>query len=41
MSAPGADGALSDGEILEIDRPRRLVQSMRALWGEDVKREGT
>jgi uncharacterized protein YndB with AHSA1/START domain len=32
---------LGEGEILEIDPPRRLVQTMRALWGEDVKTEGT
>jgi uncharacterized protein YndB with AHSA1/START domain len=24
-----------------VDPPRRLVQSFRALWGEDVKSEGT
>ena len=30
-----------DGENLEVDPPRRLVQSMNALWGEDVKSEGT
>jgi uncharacterized protein YndB with AHSA1/START domain/DNA-binding transcriptional ArsR family regulator len=30
-----------EGENLEIDPPRRLVQSFRALWGEDVKSEGT
>jgi uncharacterized protein YndB with AHSA1/START domain len=29
------------GENLEVDPPRRLVQSFRALWGEDVKKEGT
>jgi len=34
-------GPLVEGENLEVDRPRRLVQSMRALWGDDVKREGT
>jgi uncharacterized protein YndB with AHSA1/START domain len=34
-------GLLGEGEILEVDPPRRLVQSMRALWGEDVKAEGT
>ena len=38
---PGAPGALADGENLEIDPPRRLVQSMHAVWGEDVAREGT
>ena len=32
---------LGEGENLEVDPPRRLVQSMTALWGEDVKREGT
>jgi len=34
-------GPLVEGENLEVDRPRRLVQSMRALWGDDVKKEGT
>jgi uncharacterized protein YndB with AHSA1/START domain len=32
---------LGEGEILESDPPRRLVQTMHALWGEDVKAEGT
>ncbi|HEY8953272.1 MAG TPA: SRPBCC domain-containing protein [Candidatus Dormibacteraeota bacterium] len=32
---------LGEGENLEVDPPRRLVQTMRALWGEDVKAEGT
>jgi uncharacterized protein YndB with AHSA1/START domain len=32
---------LGDGENLEVDPPRKLVQTMRALWGEDVKSEGT
>ena len=34
-------GLLGEGEILEVDPPRRLVQSMVALWGDDVKAEGT
>ena len=36
------DGAfeLGEGENLEVDPPRKLVQSMRALWGDDVKEEG-
>jgi uncharacterized protein YndB with AHSA1/START domain len=38
---PGASGALTEGENLEIDPPRRLVQSMRALWDDDVVAEGT
>ncbi|EMY35046.1 ArsR family transcriptional regulator [Arthrobacter crystallopoietes BAB-32] len=41
MTNPRADGPLSEGEILEVDPPRRLVQTMRALWGEDVEAEGT
>jgi uncharacterized protein YndB with AHSA1/START domain len=38
---PSAPGILSEGENLEVDAPRRLVQSFNALWGDDVKREGT
>jgi uncharacterized protein YndB with AHSA1/START domain len=34
-------GAILEGENLEVDPPRRLVQSFRALWGDDVKAEGT
>ncbi|MDQ2870679.1 MAG: SRPBCC family protein, partial [Acidobacteriota bacterium] len=30
-----------EGENLEVDPPRRLVQSFRALWSDDVKSEGT
>ncbi len=40
MSHPSA-GILGEGENLEVDPPRRLVGTMRALWGEDVKSEGT
>jgi len=32
---------ISAGENLEVDPPRRLVQSFNALWGEDVESEGT
>jgi uncharacterized protein YndB with AHSA1/START domain len=39
--SPNAPGPLLEGENLEVDPPRRLVQSFRALWGEDVKKEGT
>jgi len=41
MVHPGADGPLTEGENLEVDPPRRLVQSMRALWSDDAKHEGT
>jgi DNA-binding transcriptional ArsR family regulator len=30
-----------EGENLEVDAPRRLVQSFRALWSDDVRSEGT
>jgi len=32
---------LLEGENVEVDPPHRLVQNFRALWSEDVKREGT
>jgi uncharacterized protein YndB with AHSA1/START domain len=41
MGAPGAPGPLGEGVNLEVDPPRRLVQSMVALWGDDVRAEGT
>ena len=41
MTNPSNGELLGDGEILEVDPPRKLVQTMRALWGEDVKSEGT
>lgn len=34
------DFELGEGEILEIDPPTKLVHTLRALWGEDVKEEG-
>jgi uncharacterized protein YndB with AHSA1/START domain/DNA-binding transcriptional ArsR family regulator len=37
----GGGSTIFEGENLEVDPPRRLVQSFRALWGEDVKTEGT
>jgi uncharacterized protein YndB with AHSA1/START domain len=41
MVHPSAEGLLGEGENLEVDPPRRLVQTMRALWGPEVKAEGT
>jgi uncharacterized protein YndB with AHSA1/START domain/DNA-binding transcriptional ArsR family regulator len=32
---------IAAGENLEVDPPRRLVQSFNALWSDDVKAEGT
>jgi uncharacterized protein YndB with AHSA1/START domain/DNA-binding transcriptional ArsR family regulator len=37
----GMGSPIFEGENLEVDPPRRLVQSFRALWGDDVKSEGT
>ncbi len=41
MGAPGAPTPLGEGENLVVDPPRKLVQTMRALWSDDVKAEGT
>ncbi len=41
MSSPKSDGLLGEGEVVEADPPRRLVHTMRALWGDDVRAEGT
>ena len=38
MCAPKVD--LGEGEVLEVDPPRRLVHTMTALWSDEVKREG-
>ncbi|HEX6457196.1 MAG TPA: SRPBCC family protein [Solirubrobacterales bacterium] len=32
---------IASGENLEVDPPRRLVQSFNALWSDQVKSEGT
>ena len=32
---------IASGENLEVDPPRRLVQSFNALWSEDVQQAGT
>ena len=37
----GAGIRISEGENLEVDAPRRLVQSFNALWSDDVQNEGT
>ena len=40
MGAPKASGLLGEGEVLEVDPPRRLVHTLVALWSDDVKSEG-
>ena len=32
---------ISSGENVEVDPPRRLVQTFKALWSDEVEREGT
>jgi len=39
MKAPGV--MLAEGEVIEVDPPRRLVHTMTALWSDDVKSEGS
>jgi len=41
LTHAGADGLLGEGENLEVDPPRRLVQSFVALWSDEAKAEGT
>ena len=38
---PQAPGPICAGENLEVEPPRRLVQSFNALWSDDVKAAGT
>jgi uncharacterized protein YndB with AHSA1/START domain len=38
---PNGPTPISEGENLEVDPPRRLVQSFNALWSDDVKAAGT
>jgi uncharacterized protein YndB with AHSA1/START domain/DNA-binding transcriptional ArsR family regulator len=40
MGADSSGGLLGEGEVLEADPPRRLVHTLVALWGDDVKAEG-
>ena len=40
MTADKAPGPLGEGTVLEVDPPRKLVHTMTALWGDDVKAEG-
>ena len=41
LGHPKAGVPLGEGENLEVDPPRRLVQTMTALWNDEVKSEGT
>jgi uncharacterized protein YndB with AHSA1/START domain len=39
--SPKAPMAIVEGENVEVDPPRKLVQTFRALWSDAVKSEGT
>jgi len=41
LGNPKATGPIAAGVNLEVDPPRRLVQSFTALWGDDVRSAGT
>jgi uncharacterized protein YndB with AHSA1/START domain len=41
ITNPNAPEPLVEGRNLEVDPPRRLVQSMLAQWGDDVEAYGT
>jgi uncharacterized protein YndB with AHSA1/START domain len=40
MKSPGRDGLLGSGRVLEVEPPTRLVHTLIAESGEDVKAEG-
>src|SRR3954468_18702798 len=40
MGSPNAPGLLGEGEVLEVDPPRRLVHTMTPLWGGDGTARG-
>jgi uncharacterized protein YndB with AHSA1/START domain/biotin operon repressor len=41
LAHPAAERSIIEGENLVVDPPRRLVQSMRALWGPNAESAGT
>ncbi|HVR96643.1 MAG TPA: metalloregulator ArsR/SmtB family transcription factor [Thermoanaerobaculia bacterium] len=40
MSGPDGTGLWGEGEIVEVDPPHRLVQTMVPLWSEEIQQEG-
>jgi uncharacterized protein YndB with AHSA1/START domain len=40
MKAGGAPDVVVDGEVIEADPPRRLVQTFRSLWDPEMAAEG-
>jgi uncharacterized protein YndB with AHSA1/START domain/DNA-binding transcriptional ArsR family regulator len=41
IPAQAPDRTIFEGENVTVDPPRRLVQTYRALWGEEARGEGT
>ena len=41
MTSPDGSEVWVEGEVLEIDEPRRLVQSFRAHWDAQIDQQGT
>jgi DNA-binding transcriptional ArsR family regulator/uncharacterized protein YndB with AHSA1/START domain len=41
LGHPASERPLIEGENLLVERPSRLVQTMRALWGSDAEQAGT
>ncbi len=41
MGSPSEPSLLGEGEVLEVDPPRKLVHTMTALWSDEVKSEGS
>ena len=39
-AGPNGEIEINEGENLEVDPPRRLVQTMRALWSDEVRDAG-
>jgi uncharacterized protein YndB with AHSA1/START domain len=40
MKGHGAPDVILDGEVIEVDRPRKLVQTWRTLWDAEMMAEG-
>jgi uncharacterized protein YndB with AHSA1/START domain len=40
MAQHGSPNVIIDGEVIECDPPRRLVQTWRILWDPEIKAEG-
>ena len=40
MTSPARSQVWVEGEILEVDPPRRLVQSFKARWDEEMEQQG-